>query len=302
MDGSPPVELTSASLVTSQLAPTSPTAPQPAPTDPIPPQPASKRRSLAPLIAGICAVLIVVGVGLWFLLGPAAGGEPTGAPVAEAETSDSVDDESEATAPAPSTHRIVFETAGGSKLTQLTLEDGDVLTSPEDPVRSGYEFDGWYADDELTRPFAFPHTMTSEDDELIYIYAHWEEIPSPQDMSVSPYTYLDLSDNRGYEGAYDATGYYWTLYSACIFPQSSDEYLTSQDVAGLDGDQVQRAINELFARHGYIFDMVPEEEAFFEAQPWYSGYETSQDAIKAEFNAYEEANLRLLMAHRASLQ
>ncbi len=50
---------------------------------------------------------------------------------------------------------------------------GDTLNQPEDPVRTGYTFDGWYADEDYKQPFTFGQMVTSSLD----LYAKW--IPEP---------------------------------------------------------------------------------------------------------------------------
>ncbi len=67
-------------------------------------------------------------------------------------------------------HTITYVTNGGSVIQPAQYPVGSVITKPADPVRKGYNFDGWYSDPELTQPFDFTITMPDED---IILYAKW---------------------------------------------------------------------------------------------------------------------------------
>ena len=49
---------------------------------------------------------------------------------------------------------------------------GDVIQEPEDPIREGYTFQGWYLDEACTEPAAFPITVGEKQVDL---YAKWAE-------------------------------------------------------------------------------------------------------------------------------
>ena len=55
-----------------------------------------------------------------------------------------------------------------------------------------------------------------------------------------------------------------------ILPDSATRRLTQADVAGLTWEQCCLARNEIYARHGRIFQ-TPQIAAYFEAQSWYHG-------------------------------
>ena len=50
---------------------------------------------------------------------------------------------------------------------------GHALTAPEDPSRYGYDFNGWYADEECTIPFDFEHPLGMNG---ATVYAGWESV------------------------------------------------------------------------------------------------------------------------------
>ena len=76
-----------------------------------------------------------------------------------------------------------------------------------------------------------------------------------------------------------------------IFPQSDKEYLTDSDLYGYDKETLQHAINEIYARRGYIFTKNMDEKAYFESKPWYRGVSTDMAYIESLFNKYEKANV-----------
>ena len=83
-----------------------------------------------------------------------------------------------------------------------------------------------------------------------------------------------------------------------IFPDSSSRYLTDSEVvtrlSGMSGSPVsdsfaQDAINEIFARNGYVF-RTPSIRAYYEAQSWYK----ADPSYDGSLNAAEQYNIALL--------
>lgn len=56
---------------------------------------------------------------------------------------------------------VSFETDGGSYLMPVTVRKGDVLSAPVDPVKSGFEFNGWYTSNQYTQEFDFNTPISS---------------------------------------------------------------------------------------------------------------------------------------------
>ena len=55
-------------------------------------------------------------------------------------------------------YTITFNSAGGSAIVPITLDDGAVVIVPEDPTREGYTFAGWEPE--------LPATMPTQDIEV----------------------------------------------------------------------------------------------------------------------------------------
>ena len=73
--------------------------------------------------------------------------------------------------PTTTTYTVKFEVNGGSTVNDKETVDGKI-SAPTNPTRKDYNFEGWYRDAELTNPFDFNSTITSN----ITLYAKWSHI------------------------------------------------------------------------------------------------------------------------------
>ena len=71
-----------------------------------------------------------------------------------------------------STVSITFDSNGGTSVSSQALKKGEKVEKPEDPQKSGYEFEGWYKD--LNDEKAFDFNTEIKDDETLV--AKWSEI------------------------------------------------------------------------------------------------------------------------------
>ncbi len=85
-------------------------------------------------------------------------------------------------------------------------------------------------------------------------------------------------------------------YPGQKFPYSSDQYLSSSDLAGMSRDEIQLSINDIYARHGYIFKDSA-LRAYYESQTWYRGTTGDMNAVFASFNSIERANVELMSSY-----
>lgn len=89
-----------------------------------------------------------------------------------------------------------------------------------------------------------------------------------------------------------------------IFPYSSTRLITEAEMKEklTDKDSVQRAINEIYARHGYQFhqDKNPENYAYFNSKSWYRSMTKidSQEEVRKQFSDIEVANVDALTAYQ----
>lgn len=246
------------------------------------PQPTSEASSgskskAIPIVVISCVVIaIIVALVMAFFLGSMNEASEENSQVVDASEQEETEvvNSSVISNSEPSDHTVAFETMGGTTYETLHIKAGNVITSPVDPTRAGYTFEGWYLDSTFTQPVYFPYTVKQDDPATIIFYAKWK----------------DSAELNRYDH-----------YDSGIFPQSSTAYLTESDLYGLSKEEIQRAINEIYARNGYIFQTSETEKRYFESQPWYHGTETDMGIVKNGFNSYEAANEKLLTEYRAKM-
>nr|WP_282446354.1 InlB B-repeat-containing protein [Paenibacillus silvae] len=71
---------------------------------------------------------------------------------------------------------VTFDTNGGTTIQPVEINNGEMLSRPSEPVRTGYTFTGWYTDRALTQPFDFATAMVNAD---ITLYAGWKPVTAP---------------------------------------------------------------------------------------------------------------------------
>lgn len=79
-----------------------------------------------------------------------------------------------------------------------------------------------------------------------------------------------------------------------IIPDSDVRYLEKGDLVRMNTGEMQMAINEIYARHGRMFQM-REIRDYFESKSWYRGTIRAEKFDEALFNKYEDANVSLLL-------
>ena len=68
---------------------------------------------------------------------------------------------------------VRFETNGGTEIEDIIAVYGETLTRPEDPVREGKQFVGWYKDIHLSEPWDFASDIVKGS---MTLYAKWEDV------------------------------------------------------------------------------------------------------------------------------
>lgn len=119
-------------------------------------------------------------------------------------------------------------------------------------------------------------------------------------------TYGSTYDYNSTTNDYDTSGYDTSDYDdeesgdedEYIFPDSDTTYLTKSDLKGMSADELNYAKNELYARHGRIFNREDLQE-YFEDCSWYEGVYTADEwdsyGDSYFFNDVEMANRNLLV-------
>ena len=78
-----------------------------------------------------------------------------------------------------------------------------------------------------------------------------------------------------------------------ILPESSERILTASDIAGMSDDDIQLAINTIYARHGYQFKD-SELLQYFKGFDWYQPTETDMEKVNNSFSEIEKKNVDFL--------
>ena len=68
---------------------------------------------------------------------------------------------------------VSFETKGGSMINSMIFNEESVFSLPNDPIKEGYSFDGWYLDETLNNPFSVEGVLALEPEGTLTIYASW---------------------------------------------------------------------------------------------------------------------------------
>lgn len=82
--------------------------------------------------------------------------------------------------------------------------------------------------------------------------------------------------------------------STYIIPDSSERYLDYPDLEGIDGFELELARNEIYARHGRLFD-TEEIQEYFDRCTWYNGIIAPEDFDESVLNRYERANIDFIL-------
>lgn len=84
-----------------------------------------------------------------------------------------------------------------------------------------------------------------------------------------------------------------------IFPNSSKELLSNDEIKKLSDTDLQFAINELYARNGYIFKDTAIRE-YYRKYDWYQQKVKPDDFTMDLFNTVEKTNIEMLQKERAN--
>jgi hypothetical protein len=84
-----------------------------------------------------------------------------------------------------------------------------------------------------------------------------------------------------------------------VFAGSADRLVADGELRGLSDKDLCIARNEIFARHGLIFQSPPLRD-YFESQPWYSAETSNQASVEAAFNSFERQNVARVKAVETS--
>lgn len=67
-------------------------------------------------------------------------------------------------------HTVSFETDGGTAIDPVDADFGENVEEPADPIKEGYDFDGWFEDEALSDAWNFETDVVTED---VTLHAKW---------------------------------------------------------------------------------------------------------------------------------
>lgn len=83
-----------------------------------------------------------------------------------------------------------------------------------------------------------------------------------------------------------------------VLPASGARELTEKDIAGMDKETIQLAINEIYAKNGYDFASNPSIQEYFLQKSWYHPSVSTMAEAQANFSEVERYNVNFLAQHR----
>ena len=122
------------------------------------------------------------------------------------------------------------------------------------------------------------------------------ELLSKRENQLSSGGYVLDSAWYSYDPVYEYSGYgYETVYydGTYILPDSNTRYLSQSEVNALTLQEICYAKNEIYARHGRMFQS-QELTDYFNTKVWYWGTVGPENFSPSVFNCYETANIDLL--------
>lgn len=166
----------------------------------------------------------------------------------------------------------------GALICYTDVIDGEDAVDPSDTLGEieGYNFVGW--DKSLS------NIHSDLDVHAIYEMSEEEEESISEDEEL-----IQADDSDTPIGDF---GY--------ILPTSDSEYLDINDLEGLTKEGCRLARNEIYARHGRIFDS-EDLQSYFEDRIWYQPLYTKDEFDEGCLNEYEVANRDLIVAYEKQL-
>lgn len=85
-----------------------------------------------------------------------------------------------------------------------------------------------------------------------------------------------------------------------VIPGSDSRYISASELAGLSKQDLNYALNEIYARHGRMF-VSTELQNYFNSQPWYNGTIPARSFNEGVLNKYERANVATIVKYMESM-
>lgn len=110
-------------------------------------------------------------------------------------------------------------------------------------------------------------------------------------------TYQKIGGKRVYSKWSKAYTMTLSKKDSVVLPQSMSRYLKESELKKLSEKEILLALNELYARRGYLFQKNSFLVNYFNSCKWYKGKYKSQAVVEKKFNKYERRNRDILVAY-----
>lgn len=91
-----------------------------------------------------------------------------------------------------------------------------------------------------------------------------------------------------------------TASSSQFLFDSANQYITRYYLSNCSRDEITIIMNEIYARHGYIFKDAELRE-YFNSQSWYHGTTTSMEEAAKYFNTIEQTNVNTIYQYQKDM-
>lgn len=170
---------------------------------------------------------------------------------------------------------IAFQTNGGSVVDAIISKYNKEITKPEDPVKQGYTFVGWYTDEALTKKYTIPSVMPNEDR---IVYAKWEAA----DMTYNVVDYVEGTDGV-YTAASSKQETAKTDTEVSPKPDIRNGFMTPAALSQRVSADGSTTINYYYARNKYNIKFVSEGSVVSEGRYTYGTLMPTPVAYRAGY-------------------
>lgn len=148
----------------------------------------------------------------------------------------------------PSQYTVTFNSNGGSIVESKIVNENEKIEEPEQPIKEGFKFEGWFIDSTLTTPFNFETKITDN----VTLYAKWTEDINEEEKDETQ-EYELSSDNLTFTFTDDANHEYEVMLIDIL--KLSEEEIASLGVSKEQYDEVLNKIKNEVKEYGTLLNV-----------------------------------------------
>lgn len=136
--------------------------------------------------------------------------------------------------PETTMYTATFNSNGGNSISDYWFKPGTKIQKPNDPIKSGYKFTGWYIDEECTKIFEFSSLVYND----VTLFAGWKKYTSngTSSNSSSNYSSSSNSSDSGNGLKYEGNNFFYY--------KNGNKVKNSWENFNYDGNIVKRYFDE----------------------------------------------------------